>query len=116
MKNEFVQEGYIQALSMDIGISSRDLKEKLDRLQKGGLNTSPPGQSLATEKAFVPKRGLTQFTVIQNAERFLLAYMLESSEITMRVKERITNPFRLLSIKLLQLYYMLFMRREVRLL
>ncbi|HJA42207.1 MAG TPA: DNA primase [Firmicutes bacterium] len=93
VKNEFVQEGYIQALSMDIGISSRDLKEKLDRLQKGGLNTSPPGQSLATEKAFVPKRGLTQFTVIQNAERFLLAYMLESSEITMRVKERIYQSF-----------------------
>lgn len=93
INNEFVQEGYIQSLSIDTKIPSQELKEKLKALKK---RISYPLTQSATEKSLmIPRyqRGITQFSVIENAERFLLGYMLKSSEVTERVKNKIYQSF-----------------------
>lgn len=94
VKNEFVQEGYIQSLSLDTKISSQELKDKLNGLKP----VSQRRQSVAKEPTGINaginrQRSLSQFTARENAERFLIGYMLKSAEVAERVKHRIYQSF-----------------------
>lgn len=94
VKNEFVQEGYIQSLSLDTKISSQELKDKLNGLKP----VSQRRQSVAKEPTGINaginrQRSLSQFTARENAERFLIGYMMKSAEVAERVKHRIYQSF-----------------------
>lgn len=92
VKNEFVQEGYIQSLSIDTKISSQELKDKLRRFRLYSNRNQP--QNLAPiEIRSSYQRGLLQFTARQNAERFLIGYMMKNIEVTERVRSVIYQSF-----------------------